>query len=137
VKKSSKAPTDEATATQRIDARIAEVGGWRGETLARLRGWILAADPAIVEEWKWDGPVWSRDGIICTGEVYKQHVKLTFAKGAALKDPKRLFNSSLEGNTRRALDLREGDELDATAFKALVREAVKRNGAAAKPAQKK
>ena len=116
---------DEASA--RIDARIEEVGGWRGEALARLRALILAADPGIVEEWKWNGPVWSREGIICTGEVYKQHVKLTFAKGAALADPKQLFNSSLEGNTRRALDLHEGDKLDATAFKALVRAAAKHN----------
>ncbi len=106
-----------------IDARIAEVGDWRGETLARLRRLIREADTEIVEEWKWGVPVWSRDGIICTGEVYKAAVKTTFAKGAALADPKGLFNSSLEGNTRRAIDFREGEDFDEAAFTALVRAA--------------
>lgn len=108
-----------------IDARIEQLGGWRGETLARLRALIREADPGIVEEWKWRGvPVWSRSGIVCTGEAYKEVVKTTFAKGAALDDPSGLFNASLEGNTRRAIDLREGDAIDADAFKALVRAAV-------------
>jgi len=107
-----------------ISKRIADLGDWRGETLARMRKLIKEADPDVVEEWKWMGPVWSHDGIICTGESYKKAVKLTFAKGAALKDPARLFNSSLEGNVRRAIDIHEGVEVDATAFKALVREAV-------------
>ena len=116
-----------------IDARIAELGGWRGETLARMRKLIQQADPAVVEEWKWNVPVWSRNGIICTGETYKSAVKLTFAKGAKLEDPKRLFNSSLEGNTRRALDLREGERIDEAAFKALVREAVALNTSSSRP----
>ena len=107
-----------------IDARIKELGDWRGKTLARLRALIKEADPDVVEEWKWSAPVWSHDGIICTGEVYKSAVKMTFPKGAALKDPSGLFNSSLEGNTRRAIDFREGDEADADAFKALIRAAV-------------
>ena len=107
-----------------ISKRIADLGDWRGETLARMRKLIKEADPDVVEEWKWMGPVWSHDGIICTGESYKKAVKLTFAKGAALKDPARLFNSSLEGNVRRAIDIHEGVEVDATAFKAVVREAV-------------
>jgi len=115
------------TASDMIDARIDELAGWRGRTLARVRTLIRQADPAIVEEWKWNVPVWSRDGILCTGESYKAAVKLTFAKGAALKDPKKLFNSSLDGNTRRAIDLHEGDELDAEAFKALIRAAVALN----------
>jgi hypothetical protein len=110
-----------------IDARIKELGDWRGDTLARLRAVITAADPAIVEEWKWDVPVWSRNGIICTGETYKKIVKLTFAKGAALKDPSRLFNSSLEGNTRRAIDVREGEAINENALTALVRAAAKLN----------
>lgn len=111
-----------------IDARIAELGGWRGETLARLRSLILEADPQIVEEWKWRGvPVWSRGGIVCTGEAYKAVVKTTFARGAALDDPVGRFNSSLEGNTRRAIDFRERDTIDADAFKALVRAAVALN----------
>lgn len=111
-----------------IDARIKELGDWRGETLARVRALIKEADPAVVEEWKWLGvPVWSHDGIICTGETYKQVVKLTFAKGARLKDPTGIFNSSLEGNVRRAIDFREGDKVNATALKALVRAAVKLN----------
>ena len=113
-----------------IDARIAELGDWRGETLARVRGLIREADPGVVEEWKWRGvPVWSHGGIICTGETYRNVVKLTFAKGASLDDPSRLFNSSLEGNVRRAIDLGEGDEIDEKAFKALVREAVALNAA--------
>jgi len=110
-----------------IDGRIRELGGWRGETLARLRALILDADPGITEEWKWDGPVWSRDGILCTGEAYQKVVKLTFAKGASVPDPKRLFNSSLQGNTRRAIDVHEGETVDAEAFKALIRAAVARN----------
>ena len=111
-----------------IDARIKELGDWRGETLARVRALIKQADPEVVEEWKWRGvPVWEHAGIICTGETYKSVVKLTFAKGAALKDPSRLFNSSLEGNTRRAIDIHEGDKINATALKALIRTAVALN----------
>ena len=111
-----------------IDARIGELGDWRGKALARMRALIRQADPAVVEEWKWRGvPVWSHDGIICTGETYKSVVKLTFAKGASLKDPSGLFNSSLEGNVRRAIDLHEGDELDANTFKTLIRAAVALN----------
>jgi hypothetical protein len=111
-----------------ISKRIAELGDWRGETLSRMRKLIKQADPDVVEEWKWMGtPIWSHDGIICTGESYKKVVKLTFAKGASLKDPARLFNSSLEGNTRRAIDIHEGEEIDAAAFKALVRQAVALN----------
>jgi hypothetical protein len=123
-------------AGKRIDAKIAELGDWRGETLRRMRKLILEADPAVVEEWKWDVPVWSRDGIICTGETYKKAVKLTFAKGASLEDPKRLFNSSLEGNVRRAIDIHEDEQIDAAAFKALVREAATLNASATKPAKK-
>ena len=116
--------------SQLIDARIKELSDWRGETLARVRTLIKQADPEVVEEWKWRGvPVWSDHGIICTGETYKAVVKLTFAKGAALDDPARLFNSSLEGNTRRAIDIHEGDRPDETAFKALVRAAVALNRA--------
>jgi hypothetical protein len=115
-----------------IDERIREVGGWRGETLARMRALILEADPEITEEWKWSVPVWSHDGIVCTGEAYKKAVKLTFAHGASLPDPSRLFNSSLEGNTRRAIDIPEGAKVDAGAFKALIKAAVSRNGAQAK-----
>ena len=110
-----------------IDKRIEELGGWRGETLARLRALIKQADPEVVEEWKWSIPVWSHDGLLCTGEAYKSVVKTTFAHGAALKDPKGLFNSSLEGKTRRAIDFREGEAVDAAAFKALIREAVRFN----------
>jgi hypothetical protein len=114
--------------SQLIDARIKELGDWRGETLSKIRRLIKRADPEVVEEWKWRGvPVWSHDGLICTGETYKSVVKLTFLKGAQLKDPKRLFNSSLEGNARRAIDLHEGDEIDETAFVALIREAVALN----------
>jgi len=111
-----------------IDARIKELGDWRGTMLSRVRALIKQADPGVLEEWKWRGvPVWSDDGIICTGETYKKVVKLTFAKGASLEDPSRLFNSSLEGNTRRAIDLQEGDRLDEGAFKTLVRAAVALN----------
>lgn len=111
-----------------IDARIAELGDWRGETLAHVRALIRQAEPDVVEEWKWRGvPVWSRHGIICTGETYKSAVKLTFAKGASLDDPAGLFNASLEGSTRRAIDLHEGDKLNEDAFKALIRAAVARN----------
>ncbi len=110
-----------------IDARISELDDWRGEMLGRLRVLIKEADPEVVEEWKWDVPVWSRAGLICTGETYKKAVKLTFAKGAALKDPKRLFNSSLEGNTRRAIDFHEDEAVDEKAFKALILEAIALN----------
>jgi hypothetical protein len=123
--RASRAP--EASASRRISARIAELGDWRGETLARVRELVQAADPRIIEEWKWNNPVWSRDGIVCTGESYQRTVKLTFAKGAFLKDPARLFNSSLDGNVRRAIDLRQGDTIDEAAFKALVRAAVTLN----------
>lgn len=115
-------------ASRLIDRRIEEVGGWRGKTLARMRALILEADPEMTEEWKWMGtPVWSHDGNVCTGEVYTKVVKLTFARGAQLPDPAGLFNSSLEGNTRRAIDIREGAEIDRIAFQALVRAAVARN----------
>jgi hypothetical protein len=116
-----------------IDARIKELDDWRGKTLSHVRALIKQADPEVVEEWKWRGvPVWSHDGIICTGETYKSVVKLTFAKGASLKDPAGLFNSSLEGNTRRAIDLREGDEIDEDAFKTLIRAAAALNGSSAR-----
>ena len=124
-------------AAELISKRIAELGDWRGKTLARMRKLILAADDNIIEEWKWGGPVWSCNGIICTGESYKDKVKLTFAKGASLKDPARLFNSSLDGNLRRALDLYEGDAVDDSAFEALIREAVAVNGAGPAKAAKK
>ncbi len=124
-------------ASDLISKKIADLGDWRGETLSRIRKLIKTADPDVVEEWKWDIPVWSHEGIITTGETYKDKVKLTFAKGASLKDPARLFNSSLEGNTRRALDIHEGYEVDASAFKALIREAVVLNiSGKAKPAKK-
>ena len=113
--------------SQQIDARIKELGDWRGRTLARVRALIRQADPEVVEEWKWSVPVWSHDGLICTGETYKSAVKLTFARGASLKDPKKLFNSSLEGSTRRAIDFHEGDKVNEAAFKALIREAVALN----------
>ena len=115
-----------------IDKRIEELGDWRGEMLGRLRALIQQADPKVVEEWKWDVPVWSHDGIICTGESYKKAVKLTFAKGASVADPSGLFNSSLEGGTRRAIDFREGDKIDEKPFKALIREVVKVNAASKK-----
>ena len=126
------------SASALIDDRIRELGDWRGKMLAKLRRIIHDADPEIVEEWKWMGtPVWSHDGIICTGESYQKVVKLTFAKGASLKDPARLFNSSLEGNTRRAIDIHEGEEVDKSAFKALIREAVALNRAGkSKPPKK-
>jgi hypothetical protein len=115
-------------ASELIDKRIAELGDWRGETLSRMRKLIKETDPDVVEEWKWMGtPVWSHDGIICTGESYKNVVKLTFSKGASLKDPTRLFNSSLDGNARRAIDIHEGEEVDASAFKELIRAAVALN----------
>ena len=118
----------EASPSQRIDARIKELGDWRGETLARARDLIRQADPHVVEEWKWRGvPVWEHAGIICTGETYKDKVKLTFAKGAALEDPSRLFNASLDGNVRRAIDIHEGDKIDEEALKALIRAAVALN----------
>ncbi|HEY2404423.1 MAG TPA: DUF1801 domain-containing protein [Polyangiaceae bacterium] len=116
------------SASKLISQRIAELGDWRGETLSRMRKLIQSVDPDVVEEWKWMGtPIWSHDGIICTGESYKSIVKLTFAKGASLKDPARLFNSSLDGNVRRAIDIHEGEKVDATAFKALVRQAIALN----------
>jgi hypothetical protein len=128
--------TDSTDASQKITNKIAELGDWRGETLARIRQLIHEADPEIQEEWKWEKPssggtpVWSHDGGVCTGESYKQVVKLTFFKGASLEDPKKLFNSSLEGNTRRAIDIREGEKLNEAAFKALIRSAVAANSAA-------
>ena len=118
--------------SQLIDERIGELGDWRGNTLSRLRALIKQADPAVVEEWKWEVPVWSHDGLICTGETYKNVVKMTFAKGAALEDPSRLFNSSLTGNTRRAIDFHEGDEIDEKALKALIRAAVTLNASRAR-----
>ena len=124
--KESERPTGKA-ASQLIDQRIREHAGWRGDALARMRKLILEADPGIVEEWKWEVPVWSHDGIVCTGEVYKKAVKLTFARGAKLPDPKKLFNSSLGGNVRRAIDIEEGQTVDATAFKALIKAAVAAN----------
>jgi hypothetical protein len=126
----NKNPTQGDTPAKKIDARIKELDDWRGKTLARLRAVIKQADSAVVEEWKWNVPVWSHDGIICTGETYKSHVKLTFAKGASLKDPAKLFNSSLEGNTRRAIDFHAGDEIDADALKTLIRAAVALNKSA-------
>ncbi|MDG0024831.1 DUF1801 domain-containing protein [Trinickia sp. Y13] len=133
-------PTEGRPASELIDEKIASLGDWRGETLKTVRALIQEAEPNVLEEWKWMGtPVWSHDGIICTGESYKAVVKLTFLKGAALKDPSKLFNSSLDGNARRAIDLREGEEIDAKAFKALIREAVELNAAnaAAKPKRAK
>jgi hypothetical protein len=134
-----KASRDRATgkpASRLIDRRIRDLGGWRGETLARMRALILEADPEVTEEWKWMGtPVWSHNGIVCTGEAYTKVVKLTFARGARIRDPSRLFNSSLEGNTRRAIDIHEGEKVDAGAFKALVKTAVAENGPPAKKAK--
>ena len=122
-----------ASPSELIDARIEELGDWRGETLSRIRRLIKQADPGVVEEWKWRGvPVWSHDGQLCTGETYKSVVKLTFLKGAQLEDPTRLFNSSLDGNARRAIDLREGEQLDEAAFKELIRAAVTLNESAAR-----
>ncbi|HET9716842.1 MAG TPA: DUF1801 domain-containing protein [Pseudolabrys sp.] len=126
-------PQRSKSPSQLIDARIKELGDWRGKMLSRIRALIKEADPEVVEEWKWRGvPVWSHDGLICTGETYKNVVKMTFAKGAALKDPKSLFNSSLEGNTRRAIDLHEGDKIDEKALKTLIRAAVTLNKSKAK-----
>jgi len=121
-----------AAASRLIDERIRDLEGWRGETLARMRELILEADPEMTEEWKWGGPVWSHHGIVTTGEAYKKVVKLTFARGAGIPDPSRLFNSSLEGNTRRAIDIPEGEKVDARAFKALVKAAVALNAPRAK-----
>jgi len=135
--KSQPKPAGKA-ASKLISERIAELGDWRGETLARMRGLIKEADPDVVEEWKWMGtPIWSHDGGICTGESYKSIVKLTFFKGASLKDPAKLFNSSLEGNTRRAIDIHEGEEVDAKAFKALIRAAVALNTSGGKKSTKR
>jgi hypothetical protein len=126
-KNGSKQDAEAADASRLIDARIEELGDWRAETLARVRTLIRQADPDVVEEWKWGVPVWSHAGIICTGESYKSAVKLTFAKGASLEDPSHLFNSSLEGNTRRAIDIRVDDQIDEKALKALIRAAVALN----------
>ena len=136
MKKADASPTQSASV--QISKRIAELGDWRGETLSRMRSLIKKADPDVVEEWKWMGtPVWSHDGIICTGESYKKVVKLTFAKGASLKDPARLFNSSLDGNTRRAIDIAEGEKVNESAFKALIREAIALNSAGKAKSAKK
>ena len=130
----SRKPATKTTesASELIDQRIRDLGDWRGETLARMRKLILEADPEMTEEWKWSNPVWSHNGIVCTGESYKKAVKLTFAHGAKVPDPSNLFNSSLEGNTRRAIDIHEGEKVDARAFKALVKAAVARNGLTSK-----
>jgi hypothetical protein len=130
--------SDAQPASELISKRITDLGGWRGETLGRMRKLIKEADPNVLEEWKWRGtPVWSHDGIICTGESYKSIVKLTFAKGASLQDPTHLFNSSLDGNVRRAIDIREGEEVDESAFKALVRQAIALNSSGkTKPSKK-
>jgi hypothetical protein len=124
--------TQGQSAAELISRRIGELGDWRGETLSKMRQLIREADPEVVEEWKWSVPVWSHDGIICTGETYKSVVKLTFPKGASLKDPAKLFNSSLEGNVRRAIDIREGEKLDERAFKSLITAAVAANATAGK-----
>ena len=130
--------TQRPSASERISKRIAELADWRGRILGRMRKLIREADPDVVEEWKWMGtPVWSHDGILCTGESYKKVVKLTFAKGASLKDPARLFNSSLDGNVRRAIDIREGEEVDESAFKTLVRQAVAFNRSSKSRSSKK
>ena len=121
------ATPDGESASLLIDAKIRELNDWRGAALAHVRALIKQADPGVVEEWKWSVPVWSHDGIICTGETYKRAVKLTFAKGAALKDPAKLFNASLEGNTRRAIDIHEGDDINEAAFKTLIRAAIAHN----------
>ncbi|WP_370140785.1 MULTISPECIES: DUF1801 domain-containing protein [unclassified Bradyrhizobium] len=132
-KKTGAKDANAASPSKMIDGRIKELGDWRGQMLAQIRGLIREADPDVVEEWKWRGvPVWEHDGIICTGETYKDVVKLTFAKGAALEDPARLFNSSLDGNVRRAIDIREGVEINEKAFKALIRAAVELNASKAK-----
>ena len=144
MKPTSRPHSEAEAASANITKRIQELGDWRGETLARVRRLIHDADPEIQEEWKWEKPkspgvpVWAHDGIVCTGESYKEVVKLTFARGAAIEDPQKLFNSSLEGNTRRAIDLREGEKIDEAAFKQLIRAAVAANSAArAQPASKK
>jgi hypothetical protein len=140
MKKSGLTEDQSQSASELIDKKIAALGDWRGETLSRMRTLINEADPDVLEEWKWMGtPVWSHDGIICTGESYKAIVKLTFAKGASLKDPVKLFNSSLDGNVRRAIDIHEGEEVDAGAFKALIHAAIALNtsGAKAKPRKAK
>ena len=135
--------SQDQSASELISKRIADLGDWRGETLSRMRRLLTEADPDVVEEWKWvkptkpGTPVWSHDGIICTGESYKNVVKLTFAKGASLKDPARLFNSSLDGNVRRAIDIREGEEVDASAFKALIRQAIALNSSGKSKSSKK
>jgi hypothetical protein len=129
--------TEGLSASELIDKKIAELGDWRGKTLSRMRKLIIEADPAVVEEWKWSTPVWSHDGIVCTGEPYKSIVKLTFAKGASLEDPATLFNSSLDGNARRAIDIHEGEEIDAGAFKVLIRAAVAFNTSVGKAKQAK
>jgi hypothetical protein len=137
-KTSSATKTDGASPSRMIDRRIKELGDWRGEMLARIRALIKEADPDVVEEWKWRGvPVWEHDGIICTGETYKAVVKLTFAKGAALDDPAGLFNASLDGNVRRAIDIREGEKVNERALKALIRAAVALNGSKKKPGKKR
>ena len=136
MKRSGAVPEGES-ASRLISGRIAELGDWRGQALGQVRGLIKEADPDVLEEWKWGNPVWSHDGIICTGETYKKVVKLTFARGAFLKDPARLFNSSLEGNLRRAIDIHEGEAIDAPAFQALIRAAVALNGSGKKPASRK
>ncbi len=128
----SREQATEEPASRLIEQRIRELSGWRGETLARMRALILEADPEMTEEWKWSNPVWSHHGIVCTGEAYKKVVKLTFARGAKIPDPSRLFNSSLAGNTRRAIDIPEGEKVEADAFKALVKAAVAQNGQPAK-----
>jgi len=140
MKKSGSTEDQSQSASELIDKKIAELGDWRGETLSRMRKLVKEADPDVVEEWKWMGtPVWSHDGIICTGESYKAVVKLTFAKGASLQDPTKLFNSSLDGKVRRAIDIHEGEEVDAGAFKALIHAAIALNtsGAEAKPRRAK
>jgi len=132
MKKSGSEKSKSPSPSRMIDTRIEELGDWRGKMLGRLRTLIRQADPKVVEEWKWSNPVWSHDGLICTGETYKNVVKMTFAKGAFLKDPSRLFNSSLEGNTRRAIDFHEGEKIDEEALKTLIRSAVALNKATAK-----
>lgn len=137
-KKTGAKDANAASPSRMIDGRIKELGDWRGEMLGRIRGLIRAVDPDVVEEWKWRGvPVWEHDGIICTGETYKAVVKLTFAKGAALEDPAGLFNASLDGNLRRAIDIREGETINEKAFKALIREAVELNMSKKKAAKKR
>ncbi|ULL00069.1 DUF1801 domain-containing protein [Bradyrhizobium sp. I71] len=136
-KKTGAKDANAASPSRMIDGRIKELGDWRGEMLGRIRGLIREADPDVVEEWKWRGvPVWEHDGIICTGETYKEVVKMTFAKGAALEDPSGLFNSSLDGNVRRAIDIREGETINEKALKALIRAAVKLNTSKKKPSRK-